>query len=64
METSLVALAIKILPIAVELLKDLPALREAATTKDRQRLDELYAQFAQTSNDVADRLRATPDDPA
>jgi hypothetical protein len=40
-----------------------PAIREAASTEDKARLDELYAQFRDASNAVADRLAATPDDP-
>lgn len=39
-----------------------PAIREAASTEDRERLDELYAEFQATSNAVADRLRQMAED--
>jgi hypothetical protein len=49
--------------LAIQFMTNFPAIREAASTEDKARLDELYAQFRDASNAVADRLAATPDDP-
>lgn len=48
---------------ATSLMNQLPKIREAATTEDKARLDELYVEFQAASNAVADTLRNTPDDP-
>lgn len=59
-----VKIALAVLELAREVIATLPEIREAATTQDRARLDELRAKFTAEANAVADRLRATPDDPA
>lgn len=51
------------LQFARQLVEALPAIRAALSTEDKDALDAAYIQFMGTSNAVADRLRATPDDP-
>jgi hypothetical protein len=52
------------LKFATQLARQIPKIREAATTEDKAKLDVLYAEFQAASNEVADKLRAIPDDPS
>jgi len=57
------AIIIAALQLATKIIEAYPAIRAALETKDAQALDAAYEAHRRASNDVADRLRATPDDP-
>ncbi len=61
--TSIAQLLSLAMRLAIEGAALYPALREVLTGDDREKLDALYAEMKAKSDAVADRLRATPDDP-
>lgn len=63
MNPAVVQILILAIQLATKFVENYPQIREAMTTDDRDKLDAAYSDFRAQSNAVADRLRATPDDP-
>lgn len=63
MDPALVALIVRLAPIVLEGAQDAFKVKAVLSSDDQAAVDAAYAEYTAKRNAVADRLRATPDDP-